>query len=161
MSAQASQPDLLTDDLLAHVGQPYPPVVYEVTRPGVRMWARAVGFTDPVFYDVDRARAAGHPDLPAPPGFYGMPFTGADGIVPGPPIRGLHPQLTRSLNGGTAYTCERDVHAGDTLVATTAITSIKQKASATLGPILVISRRTDFARDGELVATLTATVINY
>lgn len=153
--------DLLTPDLLAAVGREYPPVTYEVTRPGIRMWARAVGFTDEVFYDVDRARAAGHPDLPAPPGFYGTPVAGADGEVPGPPIRGLHPGLTRSLNAGTAYTCSRDVHAGDVLTGVTSIASIEQKHSPSLGPILLITRRTAFTRAGQDVAELVATAINY
>jgi hypothetical protein len=156
-----AQSELLTPELLAAVGREYPSVVYEVTRPGVRMWARAVGFTDPVFYDVEAARAAGHPDLPAPPGFYGTPVTGPDGYVPGPPIRGLHPELTRSLNAGTAYTCHRDVYAGDTLVGVSSIASITPKHSATLGPILLITRRTVFTRDGEDVAELVATAINY
>lgn len=40
----------------------------EVDRTSIRMFARAVGYTGPIYFDLEAARAAGHPDLPMPPG---------------------------------------------------------------------------------------------
>jgi acyl dehydratase len=51
------------------VGKSYQPVVYAVGREKVREYARAVGETNPVYLDVDAARAAGHADVVAPPMF--------------------------------------------------------------------------------------------
>jgi hydroxyacyl-ACP dehydratase HTD2-like protein with hotdog domain len=79
---------------------------------------------------------------------------------PGPPIRGLHPDLTRSLNGGTEYEYRSAVMAGDELVATTTISDIKER-SGSVGPMLLITRETTYRRDDEIVAILRATVINY
>ncbi|HUB76837.1 MAG TPA: MaoC family dehydratase N-terminal domain-containing protein [Solirubrobacteraceae bacterium] len=42
---------------------------YAVGREKVREYARAVGETDPLHLDLEAARAAGHPDLVAPPMF--------------------------------------------------------------------------------------------
>jgi len=58
------------------VGKAYPPAIYAVGREKVREYARAVGETDPLYLDVDAARAAGYADVVAPPMFavvYAMP----------------------------------------------------------------------------------------
>jgi len=51
------------------VGKRYPPVVYAVGREKVREYAEAVGETNPVYVDVEAARAAGYADVVAPPMF--------------------------------------------------------------------------------------------
>lgn len=151
---------LLTDDLRALIGKEWPPVVLDVDATSIRMWARAVGFDDPVYYDEDEARARGFDALPAPPGFVGTLRFRPDEPEPGPPIRGLHPELTRSLNGGTEFEHLRPVVAGDTLVATTTIVDLQEKQGS-IGRMLVITRETTYRRMEETVATMRATVINY
>jgi hypothetical protein len=151
---------LITDDLRSMIGREWPSVVHEVDRPGIRMWARAVGFDDPVFYDEDVARARGYERLPAPPGFVGWPRIRLGDPDPGPPIRGLHPELTRSLNGGTEYTYAAPIMAGDELLATTRIVDIKER-DGSVGRMLIFTRETTYRRGEETVAVLRATVINY
>ena len=52
------------------VGRSYPPsAVYEVGRAKIAEFAAAIGDADPVHRDVEAARAAGHPDVVAPPTF--------------------------------------------------------------------------------------------
>ena len=52
------------------VGRSYPPsAVYEVGRAKIAEFAAAIGEDDPVHRDADAARAAGHPDVIAPPTF--------------------------------------------------------------------------------------------
>jgi acyl dehydratase len=51
------------------VGKRYPPTLYAVGREKVREYAHAVGETDPLYLDVDAARAAGYADVVAPPMF--------------------------------------------------------------------------------------------
>jgi hypothetical protein len=147
----------MTDTL---VGKEWPPVIHEVDRTGIRMWARAVGIDDTVFHDEMEARARGFERMPAPPGFMGVPRTLPGDLEPGPPIRGLHPELTRSLNGGTEYEYHSPVMAGDELVATTAIVDVKEREGS-VGPMLLITRETTYRRGEERVAVLRATVINY
>jgi hypothetical protein len=150
----------MTDDLRALIGKPWPPVVFEVERTGIRMWARAVGFDDLVYHDEKTARERGLERLPAPPGFVGFPRTRPGDPEPGPPIRGLHPDLNRSLNGGTEFEYSSQILAGDELTATTTIVDIKER-SGSVGPMLLITRETTFRRDDEKVALMRATVINY
>ncbi len=151
---------LVTPELEALIGKEWPPVIHEVDRSGIRMWATAVGINDPVYHDEAVARERGFERLPAPPGFMGVPRRMPDEPEPGPPIRGLHPELTRSLNGGTKFIYQAPVLAGDELVATTAIVEIKER-SGSVGRMLLITRETTYRRAGETVALLRATVINY
>lgn len=151
---------VLTEDILALVGKPWPPVIYEVDRTGIRAWARAVGYDDPVYYDESVALERGYPALPAPPGFLGVPRFRPGEPEPGPPIRGLHPELQRSVNGGTELEYHASVFAGDELVATPALVDIKERHGS-LGQMLILTREVRFTRHGELVCKLTATVINY
>jgi N-terminal half of MaoC dehydratase len=151
---------LLTEDIKALVGRPWPAVVYEVDRTGIRAWARAVGYDDPVYYDESVALTRGFPRLPAPPGFLGVPRFRPGDPEPGPPIRGLHPQLQHSVNGGTELEYHATVFAGDELVATPVIVDVKERHGS-LGQMLILTREVRFKRQSDLVAVLRATVINY
>jgi len=53
----------------SQVGKHYPPVLYAVGREKIREYAAAVGETNPLYRDVEAARAAGYADLAAPPMF--------------------------------------------------------------------------------------------
>lgn len=152
--------DLVTAEMAAMIDRDWPPVVLEVDRTGIRMWARAVGYTDPVFYDEDVARARGFDRLPCPPGFLGTPRFSPAGPEPGPPIRGLNPALPRSLNGGTEVEHLMVIMAGDVLESTTRIVSIEERTGS-IGPFILISRVATVRRAREVVARARATVINY
>jgi acyl dehydratase len=45
------------------------PITVSVERGRIRFFAEVLGNTDPVHFDVEAARKAGHPDLVAPPSF--------------------------------------------------------------------------------------------
>ena len=106
------------------------------------------------------AAVRGFERLLAPPGFLGVPRRMPGEQEAGPPIRGLHPNLTRSLNGGTEIQNRAPIMAGDELVASTTIVEINEKVGS-IGPMLLITRETTFRRDDETIAILRATVINY
>ena len=153
---------LITDEMRELLGVDYPPTTYDVDKSAIRLWALAAGYTDPVFYDEDRAHRAGRPSLPAPPGFLGHERFGPEQDIgsKGPPIRGLNPRLTRSLNAGTEYEYLKAVYAGDVLVATTRIVDFQERVGS-MGEMLIISRETTYCRGDEPVAILRAKAINY
>jgi acyl dehydratase len=51
------------------LGRTFVPHTYAVGREKIREFARAVGESEPLYLDLDAARAAGHQDLVAPPMF--------------------------------------------------------------------------------------------
>jgi hypothetical protein len=151
---------LLTDEIKDLIGKPWPTITYEVDRTGIRAWAHAVGYDDPVYFDEEIARERGYPRLPAPPGYLGVPRFRPGEPEPGPPIRGLVPGLDRSVNGGTELEYHATVFAGDELVATPVLVDIKERKGS-LGHMAILTREVRFDRHSALVCKLTATVINY
>jgi hypothetical protein len=47
-----------------------PPITVTVERGRLAFFAKATGQADPVYSDLDAAKAAGHPDLQVPPTFF-------------------------------------------------------------------------------------------
>src|SRR5581483_1418540 len=91
---------VITDEMRSWIGREAPPVVCEVDKWTLRMFARAVGHTDLVFYDEEYAKSKGYRSLLAPPGYLGTPIYDprtADQSI-GPPR--FETGLTRRLNGG-------------------------------------------------------------
>lgn len=66
-SAAASNPRGIFDR--SSKGAALEPVPVLVERGRIRFFAQTLGETDPIHLDLDAARAAGHPDLVAPPSF--------------------------------------------------------------------------------------------
>ena len=153
---------LLTDEIRAQVGVDLPPVRHEVTRTSVRMFARAVGHSDPIFYDLDAARAAGYRDLPCPPGYLGtVAFDPRDPRDPREAVARLKTTLTRGLNGGTEFEYFDTPCAGDVLISTSRLTDVQEKGGS-LGPMLVSKNETTYRyEDGRVVAVFRGTGIQY
>src|SRR5438045_1623393 len=90
---------VITDEMRAAIGVEGEPYTVEVDKTSVRMFARAVGYADPVFYDEEFAKSKGYRSIPAPPHYLGTPI-----FNPNQPPSG-RPRFTspykRGLNGGT------------------------------------------------------------
>ena len=157
-----TQESLITDEMRAAIGNESEPTTLEIDKTSVRMFARAVGYNDPVYYDEAAAQAAGYRSLPAPPGYLGTP-------VFDPNRRGVRQQgmmepsrpLKRVLNGGTDVEYLADVCAGDVLTSTSAIASIEERQGR-LGEMLITTTKTTYRNEsGEVVAIMTGTGIRY
>jgi hypothetical protein len=155
------QTSVITDQMRSRIGVESEPVRYEVDNTGCRQFARAVGYTDPVFYDEDYARSKGYRGILAPAGFLGHPV-----IVPGQPARvpeafRLEIPYKRVLNGGTDIEYFADVCASDILTAATKLTSLTEREGK-VGPMLIVDTETIFRNEaGETVAVQRGSAIRY
>jgi len=157
----------ITDDMRAQIGAASPPWSYEVTTTSVRAFARGVGYTDPVYFDVEAARRAGYRSLPAPPTYLGTPV-----FIPGRssdtfsfPSEGqpsVKHGLKGLLDGGTETEYFGDICAGDTLTVVTRLQNLEVRESKALGKMLITTQRTTFTnQDGKAVAVQTGQAIYY
>ena len=100
------------------VGRSYPPsAVYEVGRAKIAEFAAALGDPDPVYRDPAAARAAGHPDVIAPPTFAIVVTPRGGDVVLADPDVAL--DYSRVVHGEQRFIHHRPIRAGDRLVATT------------------------------------------
>jgi acyl dehydratase len=157
----------ITDEMRALIGSESPPWTYEVTTTSVRAFARGVGYTDPVYYDVEAARKAGYRSLPAPPTYLGTPvfIPGRSHDVFSVPTAGqpsVKHGLKGLLDGGTETEYFGDICAGDTLTAVSRLENLEVRESKALGKMLITTGRTTFTnQDGKVVAAQTSQAIYY
>jgi acyl dehydratase len=130
------------------VGRSYPPsAVYEVGREKIAEFATALGDPDPVYRDRAAARAAGHPDVIAPPTFAIVLSLGAGNVVLDDPD--VFIDYSRVVHGEQRFAHHRPIRAGDRLVATASIDAVKTVAGNDM-----LTTRVDLAtEDGEPVCT--------
>jgi acyl dehydratase len=107
------------------VGKSYLPVVYAVGREKVREYARAVGETNPLYLDVEAARAAGYADVVAPPMFTVVYSAPAVSPAMFDPHVGL--DFARMVHGGQEYAWGPLVVAGDEITTTATIKDISDR----------------------------------
>jgi acyl dehydratase len=108
------------------IGKTYPGTTYAVGREKVREYALAVGESNPLYLDVETARAAGHDDVVAPPMFavvYGGPAV-AQGMFD--PEVGI--DFARLVHAGQEFTWGPLVVAGDEITTVTALVDVTERA---------------------------------
>jgi hypothetical protein len=153
---------VVTDEMRALLNVDGPPTTLEVTTTGCRLFARAVGHTDPIFYDEATARERGYRHIVAPPGYVGTPLyrPNEGGGPPGPASR-MNIPYKRVLNGGTTYEYFEPVCAGDVITSRSRVTEFQEREGS-IGPMLITYSETTYSRqDGAVVAKMYGNVINY
>jgi acyl dehydratase len=132
------------------IGHQLPPSVLMVDRTRLQFFAKAIGETDPVYTDLAAARAAGYPDLPAPPTFLFAAEldSGANMQL----LADLDIPLSKLLHGEQSFRYRQAVCAGDTVTVQSSIGDIYDKKGGKLEFVVKNSRVTN--QRGELVAEL-------
>ena len=135
-------------------GREFPPTrPYLVGREKVREFARAVFATDPISYDLDAARAAGHRDLVAPPTFTVVVQESTLAQLLAEPDAGI--DFSRVVHGDQRFSFTRPVFAGDELTATLRVTSVKSLGAHSM----VTAESTIVDADGAHVVTAISTLV--
>lgn len=152
---------VITDEMRAAIGKESEPVTVEVDKTAVRMFARAVGYKDLVFYDEEHAKSKGYRSLPAPMGFLGHPIYRPDRPSRPAYVMAFKTPFKRVLNGGTDFEYHEPICAGDVLTATSKIADIKEREGR-MGPMLFIIGETTYKnQEGKTVAKFRGTLIQY
>lgn len=136
------------------VGRVYPPgPSYVVGREKIREFATSIGDDNPVFHDVDAARALGYADLVAPPTFAVLLSLTASGVVVRDPELGL--DYSRVVHGEQRFRYTRPIVAGDELIVTMTIDEIRSVA----GNDMLTTRGDVTTLDGEPVVVTTSLIV--
>jgi hypothetical protein len=133
------------DKALKHEIAPMP---FEVERGRLRFFARTIGLTDPIYFDLDAARRAGHRDLPVPPTFLSNSL---ELELPSPLgwLSDLGGDLTKTTHAEQAFTYHAMTYAGDSLILHRRIVDVYTKKG---GALEFVVKQTDILRGEENVA---------
>ena len=131
-----------------YAGRVYGPgAPYEVSRVKIADFADAIGEPSDLCRDRDAAVKAGYPDVIAPPTFAVVISMHAADEANNDPGLGLDYSMV--VHGQQSFSHARPLHAGDVVVATTTIESIKS-----VGAMSMLVTSTDITTvDGEHVCT--------
>jgi acyl dehydratase len=135
-------------------GRSFPPSEpYEVSRVKIAEFAQAIGDPSPLCRDRQAARAAGYPDVIAPPTFAIVISMASSGHAIADEDLGL--DYTMVVHGEQRFEHARPLHAGDVVVAQTTITDITSRRTMTM-----LTTRTDITTTGgEHVCTALSTLV--
>ena len=131
-----------------YVGRVYGPgAPYEVSRVKIADFADSIGEPSELCRDRDAAVKAGYPDVIAPPTFAVVISMRAADEANNDPGLGL--DFSMVVHGQQSFSHSRPLHAGDAVVATTTIESIKS-----VGAMSMLVTSTDISTvEGEHVCT--------
>ncbi len=132
-------------------GRVYQPQPYEVGREKIREFAEAIGDTNATYFDPQAARAFGHADVVAPPTFAMIPVLKGFDIL----MDDLGIEYSRVIHVDQRFAYRRPITAGDRLLTTTTLESVKSRSGNDF-----LGIRCDVATDdGDSVCTATATLL--
>ncbi|HLV72642.1 MAG TPA: MaoC family dehydratase N-terminal domain-containing protein [Vulgatibacteraceae bacterium] len=104
------------------IGRSFPPTEpYEVSRVKIREFADAIGDPNPLYRDQEAAKAAGHPDVIAPPTFPIVVSLGNAALAD----PDLNLNYAMVVHGEQRFEYTRPMRAGDVVTCTSTITEIK------------------------------------
>ena len=126
---------------------------YEVSRVKIADFADAIGEPSELCRSRDAAVKAGYPDVIAPPTFAIVISMKAAGAASRDP--GLGIDYSMVVHGEQSFSYARPLHAGDVVVATTTVESIKALGALSM---LVTSTSIDTV-DGEHVCTAKSNLV--
>ena len=141
----------LNTDFVGRVYGPGEP--YEVSRVKIADFADAIGEPSALCRDREAAVKAGYPDVIAPPTFVIVLSMASARTVNEDPGLGLDYSMV--VHGEQSFEHARPLHAGDVVVATTTVESIRA-----LGAMSMMTTSTDISTiDGEHVCTAKSTLV--
>ena len=120
------------------VGKSYPPVDYAVGREKIREFASAVGETNPLYFEPEVARAAGHADVVAPP-MFAVVFQ-IKSVGPAVFDPELKINFAMLVHGAQEFVWGPLVVAGDEITTTTTVKDISDRGEMTFYVFEAVSR---------------------
>ena len=137
------------------VGMVLSPTTMDIERGRLAAFARATGATDPAYFSVEAARAAGHRDIPVPPTFlFAIELENPD---PFAWVREIGVNMNYVLHGAQHFDYHRVAYAGEQLTASPQLVDVYAKKGGALEFIVKKTAITDSS--GAPVADLTSTIV--
>ena len=137
------------------IGYTGPEVNFEIERGRLKFFAQAIGEKNPIYVDLEAAKAAGYRDLPVPPTFLLAADFDSNELFGTLAKMGV--PIGKILHGEQGYTYHLPVCAGETVVVQSTITEIYDKKGGALEFIVRNSTVTNAA--GKLAAEFRSVIV--
>jgi|SaaInlStandDraft_1057018.scaffolds.fasta_scaffold02099_6 acyl dehydratase len=139
----------------SYIGRKSEPLTVAVEPFQLRLFAKAIGETNPVYLEVEAAKAAGYRNMLAPPTFANALSLSQPDPFGQWPAMGI--ELAKVLHGEQKFEYFALICAGDTITLHDEITDIYDKKDGAME--FVISETTVTNQNGELVGKMTSMLV--
>lgn len=137
------------------IGHQFDPHTVEVEKGRLRFFAKAIGETNPIYFDESAARDAGYKSIPVPPTFpFSIDLESPDFL---PVLSLLKMDLGRILHGSQEFEYIKTICAGDTITCQTVLKDMFDKKGGALE--FVVLETTFTNQDGEEVVKTTQSLV--
>jgi len=122
----------------------------------IQFFAKATGAKDKIYWDLESAKAAGHPAIPAPPTF----LFSLDMLAPNTDesvLQVLGVDIGQILHGEQRFAYGKQIYAGDVITLTTKVTDAYDKKGGALQ--FVVSETQAVNQSGESVGSMTNSLV--
>ncbi|WNC73827.1 MaoC family dehydratase N-terminal domain-containing protein [Thalassotalea psychrophila] len=137
------------------IGHKFPTFKIDVEKGRLKMFAKAIGETNPIYSDESAAIEAGYKTIPAPPTF---PFTiELDGPELLPVLRVLNMDIGKLLHGSQDFEYFDTIYAGDCIEVNCVIVNMFSKKGGALEFVELESSYSN--QNAKLVAKATCTLV--
>ena len=137
------------------IGHEFSSCTTDIEKGRLRFFAKAIGETNPIYSDEDAAKAAGYPNIPAPPTF--MFSVDLDGPEMLPIVGLLQLDIGRVLHGTQDFEYLGQIYAGDRITQSSKIVDIYDKKGGALE--FVVQESTYTNQNDELVGPAQQTLV--
>lgn len=128
----------------------------DVEKGRLRFFAKAIGETDPVYFDEAAARAAGYPSLPVPPTFLVcLEGEGRDALHLVENVLGL--DIARILHAEQEFIYHAMAFAGDVLTFDSSVVDVYEKKGGSL--VFVVQQTRVTNQDGRHIADIRSSLV--
>ncbi len=139
------------------IGRRFPPASGKVEQAAISAFARAIGETNPIYFETTAARAAGFRAIPAPPTFiFCIKYQAATPVAVLEAL-GINGQAGDLLHAEQNFEYFKPVCAGDTLTFSEHVADIYEKKGGAL--LFIVLETSVTNQSGELVAKISHTEV--
>ena len=139
----------------SYIGHKSEPLTVAVESFQLRLFAKAIGETNPIYLEEEAAKAAGHRNMLAPPTFANSLSLSQPDPFGHWPAMGI--ELAKVLHGEQKFEYFAPICAGDTITLQAEITDIYDKKDGAME--FMVSETTVTNQDGELVGKMTSVLV--
>lgn len=135
-------------------------VTFPIEAGKVQEFAKSLHFDNPIYYDLEAARAAGFENIPAPPTYTVVSAHFTDPKEQASLMGSLKLDLSRVLHGGQSWTYHRTPLVGDVLTGYNRVADVYEKPGRKGGTMTFIILETVYKdQSGNPVVTVENTII--
>lgn len=138
------------------IGTEFPPLTSHIDLSRLKFFSKAVGETNPIYFDENAAKQQGLKSVIAPLTYPMVIDMDSDEDLP-PEVKLLEMKVARILHGSQNFEYFKSIYAGDTIVTTRKLVDIYEKKGGALE--FVVTETTYKNQDDELVAKSQSTLV--